>query len=340
MTIVAPAHPLRPGGVVAAPHSADDAPNVLGLHGLDGALRQRLFVLVLGGLQVTCALATAAALLESGARDVTRTAALAAGLALLAALARRHGVAYEMLRRWPALTLTAPIVAAAAWVLDGVINSPLGFVVAVSITLPAVRGRCWAMTGATMVATMVVGAQILHPGASLLNVSGPGAAGYVIWAVVLCGLAVSLTPAPAQPDPAPTAIVPTARPTTIKVDDQTPTPAATVAPEPVARAASQQPRAVPDLTLSLTARQSHVIALLADGHRAADIAARLGITTSTVYRHVATAKQRVNVRSSQELIAIAVSHRLMHPTNGQPASTHSRSAHDLQNFPFSVAGVD
>jgi DNA-binding CsgD family transcriptional regulator len=56
-----------------------------------------------------------------------------------------------------------------------------------------------------------------------------------------------------------------------------------------------------------------VIVLLADGLHAADIAARLGIAKSSVYRHVERARARAGVSSRSELVALVVRHGLVPP---------------------------
>jgi DNA-binding CsgD family transcriptional regulator len=63
--------------------------------------------------------------------------------------------------------------------------------------------------------------------------------------------------------------------------------------------------------MGLTARQLQVVVLLADGLRADDIAQRLGIATSTVYRYVERAKERTGVTSRSELVALAIRERLV-----------------------------
>jgi len=49
-----------------------------------------------------------------------------------------------------------------------------------------------------------------------------------------------------------------------------------------------------------------VLALLADGLRADKIAQRLGISTSTVYRHIERAKSRTGTRSGSELVCVTM----------------------------------
>jgi DNA-binding CsgD family transcriptional regulator len=61
----------------------------------------------------------------------------------------------------------------------------------------------------------------------------------------------------------------------------------------------------------LTVRQLQVVALLADGLRAEDIADELNIATTTVYKHVKHAKQRADVNTRDELVALVVDERLI-----------------------------
>lgn len=70
----------------------------------------------------------------------------------------------------------------------------------------------------------------------------------------------------------------------------------------------------PHGTGPLTARQLQVVALLADGHRHQSIAACLSISPDQVQRHVKNAVDRLGVRSSNELVAVAVAESLVIPT--------------------------
>ena len=98
------------------------------LAGLAETLYLRLLVIALGGLQFVCALAILAALVRTSNASFWRTAGLALGLALLAALALRARVAvYQALRRRPILSLGAPLLAYLALAADGVSHSPLSY---------------------------------------------------------------------------------------------------------------------------------------------------------------------------------------------------------------------
>lgn len=280
--------------------------------GLAEALYMRLFTLALGGLQITCGLAIAAALVRTDHANFVRTAGLALGIALIAALALRASPhTYWAMRRRPLLSLTGPVLALAALSIDGVSHSPLSFAAAASIALPAfVCGRRWALAAATLIAIGAVGAAMLHLGVGALNSVGQGSVAYFVWALVLSGLAEAFArlsmrmpksngPQPA-PDPPPPIRVPNL------ADDPPSLPPNRTAPPP-----SPRPEPTPDSGVRLAARQLQVIALLADGLRANDIAQQLGIAPATVYRYVQQAKQRAGVSSRYELVAFAARHGLL-----------------------------
>ena len=58
--------------------------------------------------------------------------------------------------------------------------------------------------------------------------------------------------------------------------------------------------------MPLTARHLQIVAMLADGLRADEIADELGIAASTVYKYVKQAKDRASVNTRGELVAFAV----------------------------------
>jgi DNA-binding CsgD family transcriptional regulator len=269
------------------------------------ALYLRLLVIALGVVPMVSALVVVAALARTHNASFTRTTALAAGLALLAGLALQAPARiYLALRRRPLFSLVAPLLAVGALVLDGVTYSPLSYTAAASIALPAfVCGWRWALAAATTISVAALVAGTLHNGGGALNSVGQGAVGYFVWALVLAGLAerfahlaMQMPPvAPARRDapPAPALLSPGDPPITAPVPGKT---AATTPGRPD----------VPACAADLTAGQLQVLALLADGLRADEIARRLGITTSTVYRHVERAKQRAGVRSRSELVAVVI----------------------------------
>jgi hypothetical protein len=158
--------------------------------GLAEALFLRMFVMALGGMVIVCGLVVLAAIVRTRGADFVRTTALAVGLALLAGLAlRAPRRVYLTLRRRPALSLTPPILALLALVIDGVSHSPLSFPAAVSIAFPAFSGgRRWALTAATLIAVGAVTAAALRTGPGALNSVGQGAVGYFVWALVLAGV--------------------------------------------------------------------------------------------------------------------------------------------------------
>jgi DNA-binding CsgD family transcriptional regulator len=279
--------------------------------GLAEALFLRMFVMALGGMVAVCGLIVLAAIVRTRYADFVRTTALAAGLALLAGLVlRAPRRVYLAMRRRPAISLTPPILALLALAIDGVGHSPLSFAAAVSIGFPAFAGgRRWALAAATLISVGAITAATLRTGWGALNSVGQGAVGYFVWALVLAGLAESFaklvmrmpqidTPPPAPP-PAP---VP-------NLGSGDPPPPEPEPPSPPM--AEESPHEHTPSTLGLTARQLQVVVLLADGLRADDIARRLGIATSTVYRYVERAKERTGVTSRSELVALAVRERLV-----------------------------
>jgi DNA-binding CsgD family transcriptional regulator len=305
--------------------------------GLAEALYLRMFVVALGGMIIMCALVVLSATVRTENADFARTAALATGFALLAGLAlRAPRPIYFAMRRRPALSLTAPVLALLALVTDGVGHSPLSYTAAVSTAYPGfVCGRRWALAAATLIAVGAVTAATLHTGWGALNSVGQGSVAYFVWALVQAGLAESFarlvmrmpqtqTPASSR-SPAP---VPN-----LAGDPPVAEPEASRESQPDARPASPAPQASTSecapSTARLTARQLQVVALLADGLRADEIAQRLGITTSTVYRYVERAKDRTGVASLGELVALAVREGLV-PADTAAAHHATRSQHTLR----------
>ena len=277
------------------------------------ALHLRLLIVALGCIPLVCGLTVIVALVRTHNANFARTAALAIGLALLAMLALRAPVRlYRALRRRPWLSLTAPLLALSALAIDGVTYSPLSYPAAVSIALAAfVCGRRWALTAAALISVGAVTTATLHNGLGALEAVGQGAAGYFVWALVLAGLAerfarLAMRMPPGAPPPkdaappAPVAILPSDRPSNARA-----------AAEP--SATTTRSRDTPASAAGLTSRQLQVLALLADGLRAEDIAQRLGITTSTVYRHIERAKQRAGVQSRYELVGVLVGDGILPP---------------------------
>lgn len=308
------------------PAAAVAAPSARELAGLAEALYLRLFVVALGGMQLVCVMAIVAALARTSNANFARTAALAIGLALVATLVlRSRERAYRAVRRHAALSLTGPVLALGALLLDGVGHSPLSYPAAVSIALPAfVCGRRWALTAALLISVGAVTGAWLYEGASALNATGQGTIGYFVWAIVLAGLAESFAPLAmgmAQMEEPPAAPRPPLRVPNLAGD---PTPAGTGAMAAAPRRTEPDP-APGDASPRLTARQLQVVALLADGLRAEEIADELGIAASTVYRYVERAKARAGVGSRSELIAYAISSGLLPERAPQPGPSRSHA---------------
>jgi DNA-binding CsgD family transcriptional regulator len=285
---VAPAAPVRSGRELVE---------------LVETLYLRLFVISLAGLQFVCGLAVVAALVRTEHANYWRTAVLSGGLALLAACALRMRVlAYHAIRRRPVLSLAGPLLVFTALAIDGVSHSPLSYPAAVSIAVPAfVCGRRWALGAALLISAGAITVAVLRSGWDALNSTGQGTAGYVVWALVLAGLAERfaqltirmphLGPVPAERDPP------------VKVANLAANEARTGATQ--TRDVERDPAQAQD-RLGLTARQMEVVVLLADGLQAGEIAARLGVATSSVYRHVKRAKERTGARSRSDLVALVV----------------------------------
>lgn len=273
--------------------------------GLAEALYVRLLVIALAGMQIVCGFAVLAAMVRTQDANMIRTTLLAAGLALPAGLMLRSPQwGYRAICRRPLLSLTAPAVALAALAADGVNHSPLSFAAAVSIAFPAfVCGRRWALIAATLISVGAVGAATARTGWGAVNSVGQGAIGYFVWALVLAGLAerfLQLTMRMPWSDTPPAQAPPPLRVPNLAGDPPATPPRGPRQPPadaPVARPAS---------SARLSARHLEVIALLADGLRAEEIAERLGVATSTVYRHVERAKRRAGVSSRSELVALAI----------------------------------
>ncbi|MGI9100159.1 MAG: response regulator transcription factor [Solirubrobacteraceae bacterium] len=272
--------------------------------GIAEALYLRLFVGALGCLPFICGLTIVVALARTNHANFVRTTALALGLALLASLALRAPArCYRIMRRWPVLSLTPPLLALGALAADHVLYSPLSYPATVCIAFPAlVCGRRWALAAATLISVGAITTATILTGPSAINSVGQGAAGYFVWALVLAGLTERFARLAMQMPPTTPAPVPPAAPIAPATDVNDPpriAPPATPSPPPA-------PAPDPPPDGGLTARQIQVVALLADGLRADDIAARLGISTSTVYRHIDRAKTRMGVASRSELVAVAM----------------------------------
>jgi DNA-binding CsgD family transcriptional regulator len=73
----------------------------------------------------------------------------------------------------------------------------------------------------------------------------------------------------------------------------------------------------------LTTRQLQVVALLAEGHRHRDIAARLSISERQVQRHIRNAVGRLGIASTEELVASAVSEGMVSLQKSSRSPSHA-----------------
>lgn len=270
-----------------------------------------------------------------------RTAVLALGIALLASLALRVPArSYRLIRRRPVLSLTPALLALGALAADGVLYSPLSYPATVCIALPAfVCGRRWALAAATLISVGAISAATLLTGSSALSSVVPGAAGYFGWALVLSGLAERFARLTMQMPRAVTCPATAARlaPPAPDVDDPP------EADQPPSSPATTEGAPGPRPEAGLTARQIQVVALLADGLRAQDIAACLGVSTSTVYRHIDRAKTRAGVASRSELVAVAFSsaaRRACFPTGTRSMPTPADDRGGAANLQCADAGPE
>jgi len=160
---------------------------------LTEALYVRLITVALWGMQIVCAMSVVIAFVRTDDANFARTTTIAVLLALVSGLALRSRVrCYRAMRRWPVLSLSPPVVALAALVVDGVSHSPMSYPASVGIAITAfVSGRRWALAAATLVSAGAIMAATLNAGLGALNSVGQGASGYFVWALVCAGLAES-----------------------------------------------------------------------------------------------------------------------------------------------------
>jgi len=85
-------------------------------------------------------------------------------------------------------------------------------------------------------------------------------------------------------------------------------------------AAEGHPRESPSTTneesMSLTARETEVLSLLAGGYSGKEIAAELTVSLSTVQRHIANVYAKIGARGRVEAAAYAIRHGLVRPRDG------------------------
>jgi DNA-binding CsgD family transcriptional regulator len=309
------------GELVPRPSAAVDALRVRSgaeLADLTEVLYVRLVVIALHGLQFVCAGAVIFAVVRTSGADFARTVALAVLITGLAGLALRVRVRiYRAMRRRPLLSLVPPLLALTALVVDGVSHSPMSYVAAVAVALTGfINGRRWGLVAAVLVSVGAVTAAVLRTGLGALDSVGQGTSGYFVWALVCSGLAESfalLTIRMPQAPPPPAGRAPPVRVANLAGDPPPTTPATPPTPPSSTESASVEAPPAPADSGQLTARQWQVVALLADGLQAEAIAARLGITTSAVYRHVERAKERAGVRTRSELVSLAVRDGIVPP---------------------------
>jgi DNA-binding CsgD family transcriptional regulator len=288
------------------------------------ALSERFYGGVFIGAVGFLGLAALTALVVLPARDFrpgTPVALAFAATGLIVAAAAlavwRARDVYCALRRWPQLQLVLVLVAAAL-VADPAMSSALWWpscailmTLALVVPLPRVLAYCLVVLGANLAGHLIA--------ADLDNVHAVDVIGlwigYPLWlsaiAIVTDRLAahvlrVNVTrsaDSPPEPprrvsawsrEPPPTRATPTAEVLVATAGDgEAPT---TPPPESVAGGIRR-----------LTARQTQVAALLADGLRHREVAACLSISERQVQRHIAAAVARLGLRNAYELAAVAVS---------------------------------
>jgi adenylate cyclase len=79
--------------------------------------------------------------------------------------------------------------------------------------------------------------------------------------------------------------------------------------------AGKVPQVTPDPSVSLTARETEVLGLLASGRSGKEIATELSVSLSTVQRHIANIYAKIGVRGRVEAAAYAIERRLVRPRN-------------------------
>lgn len=250
---------------------------------------------------------------------LARTATLAVALALPCVWgALRPERAYRALRACPPLLFGLAIAVGVAMTLDGGLRSTLYFPAHVVVALGAATGtrRASIAAGATL-AVATVGSALLagYTPTELgelgeLDVIVGGALGITLWSWLLWALldrladfALSLNRVGSRPP----------RPPPVRVENLGGVPPAAHSP-----VASPNPSEGPDgtanhdirsdhrSTLGLTARQLEVALLLAEDYSTGEIAAALGISPRTVYRHVEQSKDRAGAATREQLAALIV----------------------------------
>jgi DNA-binding CsgD family transcriptional regulator len=300
------------------------------------ALSERFYGGVFIGAVGFLGLAALTALVVLPAREfrpgtpVALAFAATGGIVVAAALAVwRARELYCALRRWPQLQLVLVLVAAAL-VADPAMSSALWWpscailmTLALVVPLRRVLAYCLVVLGANL-AGHVIAADLDDVHA--VDIIGLWI-GYPLWlaaiAIVTDRLAayvlrVNVTRS-SDPPPEPP------RPVSARHREPAPAAAPGAAEVVVATAGDGDEPATPAAESAaggirrLTARQTQVAALLADGLRHREVAACLSISERQVQRHIAEAVARLGLRNAYELAAVAVSAGLV-PAAAAPAA--------------------
>jgi DNA-binding CsgD family transcriptional regulator len=288
------------------------------------ALSERFYGGVFIGAVGFLGLAALTALVVLPARDFrpgTPVALAFAATGLIVAAAAlavwRARDVYCAVRRWPQLQLVLVLVAAAL-VADPAMSNALWWpscailmTLALVVPLPRVVAYCLVVLGANLAGHLVAADFDDVPAVDIIGLW----IGYPLWlaaiAIVTNRLAAhvlrvnvtSSADSPPEPprrvsawsrEPAPTRATATAEVLVATAGDGD----APMTPPPESGAGGIR---------RLTARQTQVAALLADGLRHREVAACLSISERQVQRHIAEAVARLGLRNAYELAAVAVS---------------------------------
>ena len=303
------------------------------------ALSERFYGGVFVGASGFVALAALAALAVLPVRDFppgTPVALAFVGTGLVVATAAlavwRARDLYCALRRWPQLQIALVLVAAALLAIPAMSSAVWwpSCAILMALTLVAPLRRlvvyCLAVLGANLAAHLLAGdLDDVHA----VDVLGLWI-GFPLWlgaiAVVTDRLAMHVlgvnaaAPVAPPPPPEPPRHVPAWQP-----ESESPAAPAADATDivPAPEEGRPPPAAAQESAAGkvrrLTARQTQVAALLADGLRYREVAACLSISERQVQRHIAEAVARLGLRNAYELAAVAVSAGLV-PDATAPAA--------------------
>ena len=253
---------------------------------------------------------------HSDASYTTATVVATAVLAIAAPLAvRRGGELYRLLRRHTAAQLALVLLATALVVYP--LHSELWWpscalvmLVATLVPLRVALAYCLVVVLANLIAHLVWGDLSNTPPENIIGLW----IGYVCWASAFAmfperfaAYVIRLNTASPRPD---------LPPRQVEVDAPVPSSATKSADPPETVVARMEVVPEPGIagdsaTRALTARQLQVVALLADGLRYDEVGACLDISERQVQRHVSDAINRLGLRNSNELVAIAVAKGLV-----------------------------